>query len=193
MFRALITDKPDLCQARRSVRQNGLTLMTISILLWGVLPASSDPTANPVETAPIEAAQPSGEPEVDDRIKVRVTPVVLGPVVDRVTEATSVSVNAPAGASSVELYLEPVDAPYGGRSKGEARLLGKASSYQAVKRFTVAWNSAEPHRYVRLYALAYDSTGHPSKSRGLDLGMGGARLLPEIEPPATKPPQKPEP
>ena len=133
--------------------------------------------------APKQASDESAEVEVDERIKVRVTPLVSGPVIDRVMEPTMVTVRAP-GATTVEVYLEPVDAPYGGRTTGAARLLGRSTN---SKGFNVSWSSPEPHRYVRLYALAFCGLSAPMRSAAVDLGMGGRRLLPEVVDSAAKP------
>ncbi|MBY0551884.1 MAG: hypothetical protein K2W95_31660 [Candidatus Obscuribacterales bacterium] len=145
------------------------------------------PTGNATEPEVANAEEEDAGPqlEVDDRIKIKVTPVVIGPVIDRVTETATVTVRAP-GASKVEVYVEPVDAPYGGRTIGEPRLLGRSSD---IRCFTVNWAAPEPDKYVRVYAIAYRSPAQPpTRSRGTDLGMGGRRLVIPPPKPAAAPP-----
>lgn len=182
------------------------------LILLTVAPAYSQvPAGSPLQAAPLStpegnsesqtaerrstgSSEPAGQPaaqgdaqpelEYDDRISVKVTPLSTGPVVDRVMEPATVIVRAP-GAAGVEVYLEPVDAPYGGRSKGEPRLLGKTASYNHTRGFSLAWNSGEPYRYVRLFAIAVNSSGQMVRSRGTDLAMGGVRQLPELVPEKT--------
>lgn len=131
-----------------------------------------DSSANP-EVSDAEAEDTGPQFEVDDRIKIKIAPLVIGPVIDRVTESATVTVRAP-GASKVEVYVEPVDAPYGGRTTGEPRLLGRSTNMRC---FCVNWSAPEPDKYVRVYAIAYRSQAQPTRSRGTDLGMGGKRLV----------------
>lgn len=133
-----------------------------------------EPTGNAEkpEVSDAEAEDTGPQFEVDDRIKIKIAPIVIGPVIDRVTESATVTVRAP-GASKVEVYLEPVDAPYGGRTTGEPRLLGRSTNMRC---FCVNWSAPEPAKYVRVYAIAYRSQAQPTRSRGTDLGMGGKRL-----------------
>lgn len=112
--------------------------------------------------------------DLDENIKVRVEPIVRSAVVDRVLEPSTIYVKAP-GSSRVEVYLEPVDAPFCGKSVGQARLIGKSNDYR--RNFPVCWEAVEKHKYVKLYALAYKADGQ-KRSRSIDLSMGGLRLQP---------------
>lgn len=110
--------------------------------------------------------------DLDENIKLRVEPVVRSAVVDRVLEPSTIYVKAP-GSSRIEIYLEPVDAPFCGKSVGQARLIGQ--SKDSRRNFPVNWQAVEKHRYVKLYALAYRADGQ-KRSRSIDLCMGGLRL-----------------
>lgn len=134
-------------------------------------PAENKPSSENKTDDTTQESEP--QLEVDDRIKVKISPLVIGPVIDRVTESAIVTVHAP-GASRVEVYVEPVDAPYGGRKIGEPRLLGRSAD---LRGFTVTWSKPESDRYVRLYAIAYRLQSQPTRSRGTDLGIGGRRLV----------------
>jgi hypothetical protein len=165
--------------------------------------ADSRPEANKPEnggSAPETGGQPPADPfdfsgkrktagvekerylVLDESIKVRVAPVERSSVVDRVLERSTIYVRAP-GSVRVEVYLEPVDSPYCGRSIGLPKLLGQSSD--ARRNFPVIWASAEPYRYVKIYALAYKSGGLKfGRSRSVDLAMSGLRFAP---PPARGP------
>jgi hypothetical protein len=68
-----------------------------------------------------------------------------------VTGPTTVYVDAP-GARNVKVYLRPLDAPYGGRPVGDARLVG--SDTHSRDRFAIGWAAEEPYPYVELFAVA---------------------------------------
>lgn len=122
---------------------------------------------------------------LDERIKVRVEPVVRSTVVDRVIEPARISVKAP-GFSRVEFFLEPVDAPFGGKSLGEPKLIGQSNNY---REFTYLWSSPVPHEYVKIFVLAYKNDGTSmGRSRAIDLGIGGNKLKPVPELPPVLPP-----
>lgn len=114
-------------------------------------------------------------PELDESIKIIVEPVVRGLVVDRVTESATVFVKSP-GIKTVFVYLEPVDAPYGGKSLAEPKLIGKSTDKKHD--FPIVWSSSEPYSYVKIFALCVrdDNTETFFRSRALDLGLAGQRL-----------------
>lgn len=150
--------------------------------------ATRDDAAHESPADQVAAEPPANEPsgplmDIDDNITVKVTPLMPGPVIDRVTEPSTISVKAP-GASSVEVYVEPVDAPYGGRSTGEPRLLGRCST---GRMFELPWTTPESARYVRIFAVAYRAQTVPTRSRGTDLGIGGRRYVAPPPPPQKAP------
>lgn len=139
-----------------------------------------DSKAGPPPVDPFDFAgsrADSGESEyleLDETIKVRVEPVMRSAVVDRVVENSTIYVKAP-GSVRVEIYLEPVDAPFCGKPIAEARMIGQSKDIR--RNFPVNWNAVESHRYVKLYALAYKRDGVSyGRSRSIDLSMGGLRL-----------------
>ena len=76
----------------------------------------------------------------------------------------------------MEVYLEPVDSPYCGKSLAEPRLLGCSSDRR--RNFPVVWASVEPHHYVKVYARAYrPGVAFYGRSRSVDLAIIGQRLL----------------
>ena len=164
-------------------------LSLLQVAAFAELPES--PTGNPsaeTDAKPETKAEPDpfdfaggggrrGEEqylELDETIKLRIEPLLRSAVVDRVVEGTTIYVKAP-GSVRVEVYVEPVDSPYCGKSVGEARLIGQSSD--ARRNFPVNWGAVENHRYVKIYALAYkrDGVSH-GRSRSVDLSMGGSRL-----------------
>lgn len=166
----------------------------IPVAAQSPLPASTPPAAKPAEKpadqpakeqskldlfdftdkARSKASMGEEQPylDLDETIKVRVEPIVRSAVVDRVVEPTTIYVKAP-GSTKVEVYLEPVDAPFCGKSVGQPRLIGK--SIDGRRGFPVNWGAVEKHKYVKLYALVYKSDGQ-KRSRSIDLCMGGLRF-----------------
>lgn len=112
--------------------------------------------------------------DLDESIKLKVEPVVRGTVVDRVIENSTIYVRAPLGSLRVEVYIEPVDAPFCGKSLGEPRLIGKSSDVR--RNFPVSWQKPEAHRYVKVFAIAFKPGGLSGRSRSISLAMGGSRL-----------------
>lgn len=141
-----------------------------------VAASTSAPPADPFDFGDRARAGSSDQQylELDENIKLKVEPLVHSAVVDRVMDpATTVYVSAP-GFSFVEVFIEPVDSPFCGKSLAEPRLLG--SSKDSRRSFPITWNSAENYRYVKLYAVAHKSGGSGnSRSRSLDLSMAGTR------------------
>ena len=164
----------------------------ISILLFSAFVLCSQAAQSigePSQTAPAESpkadpfdfggaaskTEPQPYVETDEKIKLRVEPIIRSAVVDRVVErSTTIYVNAP-GSVRVEVYLEPVDSPYCGKSLAEPKLIGQ--SRDGMHGFPVAWNNPEPYKYVKIYAMAFKRDGQTSsRSRSVDLSLGGARL-----------------
>lgn len=151
-------------------------------------PASApDPPAKPEQTD-IFDFQGSGPTEqtnedelaLDDRIRVKVEPVVRNPVIERVVESARIKVKTPPGFFRVDIFIEPVDAPFGGKSLAHPKMLGQAFGNG---NFSLKWASPERYEYVKIFALAYRnpgaaifSTAH-GRSRAVDVALGGNRLL----------------
>jgi hypothetical protein len=112
--------------------------------------------------------------KLDESIKVQVDPVQHGAVVDRIFESATIYVVAP-GRVRVEVFLEPVDSPYCGKSLAEPRLLGCSSDQR--RNFPVIWSNLEAHHYVKIYARAYKpGVAAFGRSRSVDLAIVGQRL-----------------
>lgn len=123
-----------------------------------------------VEMPPTELDLP-----VDEGIKVKVDPVVSGPVVERVVSLTSVVI-ATKNATEVEVFVVPVDAPYGGKALEKPHSVGKDD--KPADGFKVMWTQKESAPYVKVFAVVTRRTGFPHqvRSRTFDFGMGGTRL-----------------
>jgi len=124
--------------------------------------------------------EPSGEPNKlpqpklmeDASIKLRVEPILLDSVVDRVLEPAKIFIEAP-GATSVDVFIVPVDAPYGGKPIGKGRLLGRDNTPR--NGFIVDWTSTESHQYLKLFAVVHKNDEH-SRSRTIDIAVSGDRF-----------------
>lgn len=134
--------------------------------------------------------EPGPQYEINPQIQLHVQPLLRSHVVDKVSDPTTVSIDAKEPAQRVELYLEPVDAPYGGKTVGPSRLIGKSD--KSGRKFTFNWTDREPYRYVRLFALVYrNGNDSPEQSSSLDLGMAGARRIEEPPSSGGSPPPSP--
>jgi hypothetical protein len=85
-------------------------------------------------------------------VSIRVEPIIPTDLGDRVVEPATVYVDAP-GATSLEVYLQPVDAPFYGNPIGEPQLIGIDNDPSGS--FSMKWNADDPYLYVELYAVAY--------------------------------------
>lgn len=85
-------------------------------------------------------------------VSVRVDPIFPTNLGDRVLGPVTVYVDAP-GASRVEVYIQPVDQPYGGQPVGDPKLIGADDT--PANGFAVAWAADERDPYVNVYAIAY--------------------------------------
>jgi len=140
-----------------------------------------DPAGRPIAPdlpaqAPAQAAEPTElDLPVDQTIKIKVAPVQISSVVDHVNEPSTVTVSS-AGLLNAQLFLVPVDSPYGGHALGKPRLIG--TDNRAGDQLTVRWTSKEPVRYVKLFAVVHkkDAPGTAVRSRTIDIGIGPARL-----------------
>lgn len=112
---------------------------------------------------------------VDERVHVHVEPYVPGPVVDRITEPAAVTVEVP-DCTRVEVFVVPVDAPYGGKAIDKPRMIGKDD--KPADGFKVMWSGKEKTPYVKVFAVITKRNGVQRRFRShtLDFGMGGARL-----------------
>lgn len=174
--------------------------LTIILSLWQFTPVAT--TAAEPEEPPASAPEAAAKPEqadifdfqgagpveqnneddlaLDDRIRVKVEPVVRNPVIERVVESARIKVRTPPGFFRVDIFIEPVDAPFGGKSLAHPKMLGQAFGNG---NFTLKWASPERYEYVKIFALAYKnpaaaifSAAH-GRSRAVDVALGGNRLL----------------
>lgn len=86
-------------------------------------------------------------------VVVHVEPVIPTNLGDRVVGPVTVYVVAP-GAERVDVYLQAVEVPYGGRRLGPPELLGSGATVDG-RLFAVAWAADEPYPYVEVFAVAY--------------------------------------
>lgn len=87
---------------------------------------------------------------------VRVEPVIVGNLGDRVSGPATVYVDAP-GAAKVEVYMRPVDQPYSGKPLDSPQLIG--TDTDPSNGFSVAWAADEPYLYVEIFAVASYTVG----------------------------------
>lgn len=131
-------------------------------------------------SGPVDAA-PDSELVLDERIRVKVEPVVRNAVVERVVESARIKVKTPPGFFRVDIFVEPVDAPFGGKSLGVPKMLGQAFGNGS---FSYRWVSPEHYEYVKIFALAYKNPSAAvfsvpgGRSRAIDVAIGGNRLQP---------------
>ena len=96
-------------------------------------PPANDTYAQPAGATGSETVTPDLVPlkeltlPIDESLKVTVVPVVHTNVVDRVVDPCSVQVKAP-GATQVQVFIVPVDSPYGGRATDSPRPIGTDST-----------------------------------------------------------------
>lgn len=123
------------------------------------------------------AAEPEAQSAqtIDENIRVRVEPVVIGQLIDRVTEPATIFVDC-TNIKTASVYMEPVDAPYGGKALAEPKLIG--TSTDAKHGFPIAWKSVEPYPYVKLFAICAQNNkdGGTRRSHAIDIGLAGQRL-----------------
>jgi hypothetical protein len=134
------------------------------------------------ETDPSSGNKPKPKPTEldlpeDSTIKIRVFPLMPSNLVDRVGEPATVTVDCP-GALSAEVFIVPVDAPYGGHALDRPRLIGK--DIRPHDGLTVAWSEQEPDQYVKLFAVVRKRSqpDHRLRSHTIDLAMYGSRYKP---------------
>ena len=153
-------------------------------------PAGSQPET---QTPPAEESpeNPSPKPKApkpteldllqDPTVKVELDPVVASSLVDRVVEATTVTVHCP-DAMTAEVFIVPVDAPYGGKPLDIPRSVGKG--VRSANLFKVQWASKEPDQYVKLFAVVRrkSSPERRVRSHTIDLAIGGTRFEPDTQP-----------
>ncbi len=94
---------------------------------------------------------PTPAPTESYFVVLRVEPVIVGDLGDRVTGPATVFVEAP-GAASVEVYVQPLDAPYG-KPLTAPTLIG--ADIDSSDGFAVYWPADEPYDAVQLIAVAY--------------------------------------
>jgi len=112
---------------------------------------------------------------IEEKIKMKVDPVMPGSLVDRITQPTVVIVESP-GASAAEIFVVPVDAPYGGKAIDKPHSIGK--DMRPSDGLKVMWTGKERFPYVKIFAVIDRPSGNPRRVRShtMDFGMAGARL-----------------
>jgi hypothetical protein len=141
-------------------------------------PAASDPYAQPAGGGTRDNAPPDLVPlkeltlPIDETLKVTVAPVIRTNVVDRVIEPCTVQVKAP-GAAQVQVFVVPVDSPYGGRAVDSPRPIGTDAN--PADGFSVRWTGTESAKYMKVFAVA-QKAGRSVRSATVDVGIGGKRL-----------------
>lgn len=114
---------------------------------------------------------------VDDSVKVTVEPLFVSNLVDRVLEPSTVTVCCPE-ALSVQLFIMPVDSPYGGVALRRPKLI--ASDNRPSDKYTLRWTGKEQTAYVKLFAVVRKQRTPYTfvRSRTIDLALGGMRYTP---------------
>jgi hypothetical protein len=143
---------------------------------------TAPPTEEAVEMPPTELDLP-----IDESIKMKVEPFVSSPVVDRLIEPTTIVVGSP-NTSEVEIFVVPVDAPYGGKALEKPHSVGKDD--RPADGFRLIWTSKESAPYVKVFAVVTHKTGIQRRYRShtMDFGMGGSRLETPAKPAPTTAP-----
>jgi hypothetical protein len=123
-----------------------------------------------VEMPPTELDLP-----IDESIKMKVQPFISGPVVDRLIEPTTIIVGSP-NTSDVEIFVVPVDAPYGGKALEKPRSVGRDE--KPADGFKIIWATKESAPYVKVFAVVTHKVGIQRRYRShtMDFGMGGNRF-----------------
>ncbi len=85
-------------------------------------------------------------------VAVRVEPFIPTNLGDRVTGPATVYVDA-HGATKVEVYVQPVDQPIGGKPLDIPKLIGTDDTPEDG--FATPWAADEPYPYVQVFAVAY--------------------------------------
>jgi hypothetical protein len=142
--------------------------------------SGSSSSSSSADTAPEKNEPPDMGPTeldypVDEKIKVKVDPFTASPVVDRISEPCTVTVEG-QNILDVEVFVVPVDGPYGGHAIDRPRSIGK--DLNPAKGFTVKWTGKEQSQYVKVFAVVHKRVGIPRQVRSpsLDFGMDGARF-----------------
>lgn len=127
------------------------------------------------DTKPRAATQsPQRYLQIDESIKLKIDPLSRSAVADRVLEDATIFCNV-RDAYKVQIFLEPVDGPFAGKSAGHPRLIG--SSVDRNHSFPVNWTGAETSRYVKIWAMAFrKNSSSPARSSSICVSMGGFRL-----------------
>lgn len=169
-----------------------ITLFIIALMCAPIAWAEQSATSTDDQSG--EQVEPANEPTEldlpqDAAIKIKVSPIIPSNVVDRVCEPASIIVDCP-GALSAEVFLVPVDSPYGGRALQPPRSLGKDS--KPADGMVIPWSEKVSDQYVKLFAVVR-KRAQPDKrvrSHTIDIAVSGARLKPK---PAAGTPTKPVP
>jgi hypothetical protein len=164
----------------------------MALVLMSAMPMAYAQEAATPESAGVAEATSASEPEKpaakpteldlpeDTSIKIRLHPLMPSNLVDRVGEPVTINVECP-GALSAEIYLVPVDAPYGGHALDRPRLIGKDE--KPADGLMVHWSDQEPDQYVKLFAVVRKRVMPERRVRShpLDLAMYGTRYKPVLK------------
>ena len=79
-------------------------------------------------------------------------------------------------AAGADIWLLPIDAPYGGKPTGKPRFIGRDS--KSSDGLSIKWTRSEPDEYVKLFAVVYPRKNPelPVRSASLDVAIGGDKL-----------------
>jgi hypothetical protein len=115
--------------------------------------------------------------QMDDAVKLRVEPVQVSNLVDRLLEPSTITVKC-REALSVQIFVMPVDAPYGGVPLGRPKLV--ASDNHPGSAYAFRWDSKEPNPYIKIFAVVRRQRDPYAfvRSRALDFAVGGMRYAP---------------
>ena len=145
-------------------------------------PVNSSPPQKPAGSG-IDAPEESGSRAIpeDKSVKLSIEPLLVGNLIDRVMEPATITVHAP-GALRVEVYLLPVDSPYGGKPTGKARLIGQ--DLTPANGFKIKWAKPTSDPYVKIFAVVHKKSAPEStiRSHTIDVGLGGQLLIPRSAP-----------
>jgi hypothetical protein len=161
-----------------------MQLVILALLLGLVAAYQPDANGQPNTTTTDNQGTTAKQPTeldlpVDDSIKVSISPVQVSHVVDHVVEPCIITVRCPE-ALSAQVFMVPVDAPYGGRGTDKPHLIGTDNNPKN-NGFKVRWASKETSRYVKIFAVVRKRSAPLQEVRSLtvDIGIAGSRFDPQ--------------
>lgn len=139
--------------------------------------------------APAEGVEQAPEVELDQHVKIKVEPLLVGRLIDRLVGPATITVEG-CDAQMGEVWLLPIDAPYGGKVTGKPIFLGRAHRVErrsaGARVLVLKWHEPLSHDYVRIFAVVYPrkTPDKPVRSVSLDLAISGSMY---VKPPASSP------